>query len=328
VNLRRATVFIVISAGIVVAAWYYLGYQRNHPSTQDAYLGMHVTHIATQVSGSIKSVEVGSHQAVHQGDVLFTVDPAPFKLVARQAEARLQQAREALQASDAKVAAARTQVDAARAKLLEAENHSARIRDLVAKGYASKDDGDAIERSLKDARESLGAAKAELVAVEAARGASGDDNAAIKLARAALDQAHLDLQHCSVRAPADGVVGAVEIRPGGFVNEGRDLFALVETARVWVDANFKETDLAHIHPGQDAQVTIDLLPGKTFNGRVDSLSPASGTAFSLLPPENATGNWVKVTQRFPVRISILDPVAGMRLGASSEVTIDVSNTGS
>jgi membrane fusion protein (multidrug efflux system) len=161
-----------------------------------------------------------------------------------------------------------------------------------------------------------------LQAAQAERGAAGDANAPIKAAEAALAQARLDLQHTRVEAPADGVVGELSLRPGGFVNIGTPLFALVETAEVWVDANFKETDLPRIRPGQAAEVRIDLLPGRTFRGRVESLSPASGTAFALLPPENATGNWVKVTQRFPVRVRIMNPIPGLRVGASSEVTID------
>ena len=144
------------------------------------------------------------------------------------------------------------------------------------------------------------------------------------MAEAALGRARLDLKHTRIVAPSKGIIGDLQLRPGGFVTAGRALFALVETDEVWVDANFKETDLPRIRPGQPARVKVDLQPGATFRGEVESLSPASGTAFSLLPPENATGNWVKVTQRFPVRVRILEPVPNLRLGASSEVTVDTS----
>jgi membrane fusion protein (multidrug efflux system) len=146
------------------------------------------------------------------------------------------------------------------------------------------------------------------------------------MASDALNQAQLDLKYCRIYAPADGIVDEVSLRPGTFVSKGRDALALVENDEVWVDANFKETDLMRIQPGQSATVKVDLLPDKVFHGKVQSLSPASGTAFSLLPPENATGNWVKVTQRFPVRIRIIDPTPQLRLGASSEVSIDATDS--
>lgn len=323
-KLRRLLIILVIVAIGGAAAWYYYRYDQAHPSTADAYLSMHVARMAAQVSGPVATVPVHSHQPVSEGDLLFSIDPAAFELAVQQANARLQQARDAVSAANAQVAAAKAQVDAANATLQEVRHHSARVRELVAKGTASKDEGDAAERAFKDARDNLAAARAGLAAAEARRGTVGDDNASVKAAEAALGQAKLDLQHTRIVAPTDGVVGEVDLRPGSFVSAGSPVFALVETGEVWVDANFKETDLVHIRPGQAAKVTVDLLPGKTFEGRVESLSPASGTAFSLLPPENATGNWVKVTQRFPVRVRLLNPVSGLRVGASSEVTIDTA----
>ncbi|MCP5315640.1 MAG: HlyD family secretion protein [Chromatiaceae bacterium] len=320
-QLRRVMLAIGILAIGGAAAWYYDTYLRAHPSTADAYLGMHVVQIAPQVSGTVETVQVRSHQAVRRGDVLFELDARPFRLAANEADARLQQARDTLAAADAQVTAAQAQVDAAEAALHEVERHSARVGDLVAKGTASKDEGDTAQRALKSAHDNVATANAELTAAIARRGGRGEANAAIRAAEATLGQAKLDLQHTRILAPADGIVGDLTVRPGSFVNAGRPLFALVESDEVWVDANFKETDLVRIQPGQSASVTVDLLPGKTFEATVESLSPASGTAFSLLPPENATGNWVKVTQRFPVRLRILDPVAGLRLGGSSHVTI-------
>jgi len=162
------------------------------------------------------------------------------------------------------------------------------------------------------------------MAAKAARGALGTDNAAVKSAQSALEEARLDLQHTRITAPADGIVGDFDLRPGSYVGAGTALFALVESRDVWVDANFKETDLPRIRAGQPAAIWVDLLPGKEFKGEVEGLSPASGAAFSLLPAENATGNWVKVTQRFAVRIRVLDPVPELRVGASAEVRVDTT----
>jgi membrane fusion protein (multidrug efflux system) len=318
----RTTVIVLLLAAASVGAWRYYDYAARHPSTADAYVGMHLVRIAPQVSGPVLELPVRNHQSVAAGQLLLLIDPAPFKLAVQQAEARLQQAQDALGAAEAQVAAAKARVEAAQATWREAERHAERIQDLVSKGSASKDSGDAAERARLDARDTLTAVKAELAAAEARRGAAGDGNATVKAATAALAQARLDLSHTRISAPAAGFLGELDLRPGSYVAAGRDLFALVETGEVWLDANFKETDLTRIRSGQAAEVTVDLLPGQTFKGQVQSLSPASGNAFSLLPPENATGNWVKVTQRFPVRVRILDPAPGLRLGASGEVTID------
>ncbi len=323
-KIRRVLMLgLLILLGGVVSAYYY-EYQEAHPSTSDAYLGMYVVEIAPQVSGSIASVAVHSHQSVRAGELLLQIDPQPYQLAVDKARAVLQQARQSLAASEAQVSAARAQVNSAQANWEEVKRHSDRVLNLVAKGTLSRDEGDTASRLLKDARESLSAAQAELAAAKARRGAPGDDNAAVKAAQASLSQALLNLQYTRVVAPGDGILGAVNLRQGSFVDVGQSLFALVETHEVWVDANFKETDLLRIHPGQPARIQVDLKPDKTFKGRVESLSPASGSAFSLMPPENATGNWVKVTQRFPVRIRLLDPVPDLRLGASSEVSIDTT----
>jgi len=323
-NPRHLLIGIPLLAAVAGVAWWYYSFARPHPSTSDAYLGRHVVHIAAQVSGPIQAVRVRNNQEVKAGDLLLTIDPMPFELAVRQAEARLQQAEQDLDAADARVDAAEAQLAAARAKVDEAERHAKRISDLVAKGSASKDLGDSAEQAKLDAEGALNSAQAELMAAKAARGALGTDNAAVKVAQSALDRARLDLQHTRITAPADGIVGDFDLRPGSYVGAGSALFALVESQDVWVDANFKETDLPRIRAGQPAAIWVDLLPGKEFKGEVEGLSPASGAAFSLLPAENATGNWVKVTQRFAVRIRVLDPVPELRVGASAEVRVDTT----
>ena len=323
-QLRHALIGIPVIVALGGGGWWYISYTSAHPSTSDAYLGRHVVNIAAQVSGPIQSVLVHNNQAVKAGDLLLTIDPAPFTLAVHKAEAQLQQAKEGLAAADARVDAAQAQLASAAANAAEAERHAKRIADLVAKGSASKDLGDSAEQAKLDAQGALNNARAELAAATAARGAPGDDNAAVRSAQVALDQARLDLQHTRIVAPADGIVGNFDLRPGSFVESGSALFALVESRDVWVDANFKETDLPRIRPGQPATVTVDLLPGRTFRGEVEDLSPASGAAFALLPAENATGNWVKVTQRFTVRVRILDPVPALRVGASAEVRVDTT----
>jgi membrane fusion protein (multidrug efflux system) len=149
-------------------------------------------------------------------------------------------------------------------------------------------------------------------------------------AQAAVTKAKLDLDNATVKAPVAGIVGTVRIRPGSIVQAGASLFPLVDTGQWWVDANFKETELARIAVGQEATVTLDIDPSRVLKGKVESISPASSTAFSLLPAENASGNWVKVPQRFSVRISLDSPPADvpLRVGASTSVTVDTTSKGS
>ncbi len=179
--------------------------------------------------------------------------------------------------------------------------------------------------------DALKAAQARLTLAEQQTKAGGPQAAAAKAnadqAQAAVNGAKLQLEHATLKAPVDGLIGKVRIRPGAIARAGIGLFPLVETSHWWVDANFKETDLKRIVPGQPATVTLDLYPSRSFKGRVELVSPASGAAFSLLPPENASGNWVKVTQRFPVRVSIDNPSDGppLRVGASASVTVDTTS---
>jgi membrane fusion protein (multidrug efflux system) len=263
VKLRHVLIGIPVIAAVAAGGWWYYQYSSVHPSTSDAYLGRHVVHIAAQVSGPIQSVLVHNNQAVKSGDLMLTIDPAPFELAVDRAEAQLQQAKEALAAADARVNAAQAQVASAKANADEAERHAHRIETLVAKGSASKDMGDTAQQDKLDAQAALNSAESDLVAAKAARGALGDDNASIKAAKAALGQAQLDLKHTRIVAPADGIVGDFDLRPGSYLSAGNPLFALVESRDPWVDANFKETDLTRIRPGQPASISVDLLPGRT-----------------------------------------------------------------
>jgi membrane fusion protein (multidrug efflux system) len=164
-----------------------------------------------------------------------------------------------------------------------------------------------------------------LRAAEAGRGEAGDDNAKVREALARLDQARLDLEHTRVPAPDDGFVTSLSLRPGTMVGANQPLFAFVSAHEWWLDANFKETQLERLRPRQKADIEVDMYPHHVFHGVVDSISRGSGTAFSLLPAQNATGNWVKVTQRVPVKILVTDadPALPLRIGTSGTVTVDV-----
>lgn len=210
-----------------------------------------------------------------------------------------------------------------------AEALAARDAALVVRGFLSPQAGETAASEAAATRESLHAAQARIRQTEAAAGAPGDANAGVRAAEAALAQARLDLSHTVVRAPADGRIAQLSLRPGAMVAAGQPQFALVGDQTYWVDANFKETDLARIRPGQPAQVVLDMQPGRTLHGTVASIGAGTGSAFSLLPPENATGNWVKVTQRVPVRVRLNDVDTRMppAIGASATVTVDIADGG-
>jgi membrane fusion protein (multidrug efflux system) len=209
------------------------------------------------------------------------------------------------------------------------------ITEVNAKEFTHVKSGDVLARLDPAPFEAaLKAAEARVtLAKQQATGAAAQSPAAkanIEQAQAGVDQARFELDHATIKAPVDGIIGKVRARAGSIARAGVSLFPLVDTSQWWVDANFKETDLARIEPGQKATIDIDLFPSHEFAGVVESVSPASGSAFSLLPSENSTGSWVKTTQRFPVRVSLAlkpdDPE--MRIGASATVTVDTTDKGS
>jgi membrane fusion protein (multidrug efflux system) len=324
--LRR----FVVLAVLLAAAWggfEYWHYRSLHPQTSDAYLNAHVVRIAPQIAGQVLRVLVSDQQHVGKGQLLLEIDPAPFEIAVEQAEAQLNLAKQDVAAAEAAVEAAHAEVTRQEVTLKNVTKNTTRTLALVTKGTLPKARGDDARAALKEAQAALTASKADLQRALSERGTEGQQNARVRAAAAAVAKARLNLSYTKVSAPAAGIVGEIGIRPGASVDTRQALFPLVEDNSFWVDANYKETDLERIKPGETATISVDTYSDKTFRGTVLSVSPASGAAFSLLPPENATGNWVKVTQRFPVRVSILDadPSHPLRKGASCAVTIDTTS---
>jgi len=323
-NRPRLTIIAIAIVVIVLVTGWYLWQRTFYPATDDAYLNANVVRIAAQVGGPVSRVAVSDHQAVQAGDLLFEIDPAPYDIALQQAEAQLAQTGSDISAATAAVQSAREQVTQAQTAYDEAVKNAQRVLSLAGNGAVSKADSEHATAQRDSTSAALKAAKSALQEAMDRRGKTGAGNAQTRIAQARVAQARLDLSYTRVVAPVAGIVANLDLRPGSTVAAGQTLFALVDTHEWWVDANFKETDLHRIHPGQPAKITLDMYPGVTFRGEVESLSPASGAAFSLLPPENATGNWVKVTQRFPVRVRLIDPepALSLHIGASSSVTID------
>lgn len=317
------TLLTVILLGLCYG--YYV-YSKAHPSTDNAYVQANTVYIAAQVSGPIVNLNVANHQQVVKDTVLFTIAPKPFELEVIKAQAQLQLMQQQLAANEAAVATAAAVVKQRISEYELGQKNSQRMLTLVKLGQLSKAAGDDIKGKLAVAKAALTAAHAQNEQAKQQRGEIGKNNAQLQAAQAALQQAQLNLQHTRVLAPAAGVINNLTSRVGSMVSAGAPLFALIEENQWWVDANFKETDIQRIKAGQLAHIELDSYPGKKFQGTVAAISAGSGAAFAILPPENATGNWVKVTQRFPIKILINhpDPLYPLRIGASCEVTIDTT----
>ncbi|EHK8984066.1 HlyD family secretion protein [Vibrio vulnificus] len=313
-----------IASGAMYLSWQY---SDSHPSTEDAYVRAKILSVAPQVQGQVVTVEAKDFQAVNKGDLLLKIDARPYLLAVKQAKAAYQLAIQQHDVADKQVTEAVAGLDAARSNLTEAQLEYKRIDSLVARKLASAQDLDTAKNKLANAQASLEQARASVEKAIANRGEEGAEAAVVQQAAAQLAQAELNLSYTDITSPVDGIAGEINTHVGSVVSVGQTLFPVIIKDSYWVRANFKETDLTHIKPGMEAEVVIDMYPDRVWKATVEELSPASGTSFSLMPPENATGNWVKIKQRFPVRLALNVPkdAPQLRVGASTEVTVDLQS---
>lgn len=306
--------------------WYWL-HSRTYESTDNAYVNAHVVHVAAQVSGQAVAVLPQDNQLVEQGATLLRIDPEPFRIAVQRAQAQLDKARFQVKRSGATLRDVEALLRQREAELRNAQSNSERSQNLFARNLVSKEQAEATETQLQIAQAALESAQARLAAERANLGSAGEENESVREALAALEQAQLDLRNCEIKAPVAGYVTNLTVRAGDLISRNQSLFALIDASEFWLDANFKETQLAHISPGHEVDIRIDMYPDKVFRGVVDSISGGSGTAFSLLPAQNATGNWVKIAQRVPVKIKVLDPDPKfpLRIGTSGSVRVRVQS---
>jgi membrane fusion protein (multidrug efflux system) len=326
-TLWRWIALLVLLAVTIGGVLLYWRHTELYPSTDNAYTGANVVRVAAQINGVVMDVYVRDDDKVASGDPLFDLEPALYEAALRNARAQF----------DAASAAAGTAADALKAAADKLETARAGLEDAIGKYRQAKDaqkpgepTSDGLTAALKgwhDALQAFDGAESEYQKAQDAKLTITTPTTQLRAAAAGLDKATHDLVQTHVVAPASGWVTNASLRPGAIVQAGTPVFALVEEGHWWVDANFKETDLGRIKPGQPAAIRLDMYPGLSLDGVVESISAGSGATFSVLPPENATGNWVKVTQRFPVRIKITrapDPDKPLRVGASAMVSIDTT----
>jgi membrane fusion protein (multidrug efflux system) len=316
-----AAIILVAAIGFGVHYW---RLSERYVSTDNAYVNANRIEIAAQVSGPVTAVYVRDQQAVTAGSVLFEIDPQPYRLAFDAAEAQLELAYQTTTQDRAAVAAAQALVAQRSAELKNAQSTEKRAMELTAQRLISKQSAETSQTEAQTAAAAVRAAQANLEQAQGALGKAGAQNAAVRAAAAKLAQANLDLKHTRVTAPATGYIANFDLRPGSMVQNGVPIFTVIGDTEYWVDANFKETELRRIQPGQKAKVVVDMYRDHEFSGEVQSLSGGSGQAFSLLPAQNATGNWVKVTQRVPVRVRVLNPDGKfpLRIGTTATVTVD------
>jgi membrane fusion protein (multidrug efflux system) len=326
-RLRLPLMLLGPAVVAILAGWWYVTSGR-YVSTDDAYIQVARTMISADIAGRVMAVEIHDNERVAKGQVLYRLDPASYQAAYNDAKAQL--------------GIARLQVDALKAtyQLKVADNKGAqetldysqreydRQKKALGSGVASQQQFDQASNALEVARQKVASSQHDIGNVLAQLGGNPelavDEHPMVQRAQAVLDGRAIDLKDTVIRAPENGTVTKVEqLQVGDYITAATPVFSLMSD-RMWVEANFKETELTYMRPGQEATVEVDTYPGVEFPAKVSSLAPGTGLTFSLLPPENATGNWVKVVQRLPVRLALdnVDPETPLHAGLSVTVEVD------
>jgi len=301
-SLKTVLMLIVPAILIAIGAYYWLT-SGSSVSTDDAQVKQDIVSVSPQVNGQVVEVHVRNGARVKRGDLLFRIDPQPYQVALEQAEAALANARLQTQVLRTTAAGTGGDITGAQANLAIKRNALGRQQALLRQGFTTRSDYEDALNEVRSAETQLADARARAANASAAV-APGGDQPQIAQAQAAVDKARLDLSRTSVRAPMDGVVeNADNLQIGQMAVTGVGMLSLVHSKSAWVEANFKEKDVGRMVPGQHATIEVDAYSGKKFDGHVESVGAGTGSEFSLLPAQNANGNWVKVTQRVPVRIA-------------------------
>ena len=326
--LPRLVLLVVVPLLAIAGAGYWWLSGGRYIVTENAYVKAHIVHIASEVSGAIRRVPVHDHAAVAAGDILLTLETRPFRLALDSAEAELDTARAHVETLRGTWREAVSELANAEARAAYAQRQWQRQEELATKGILSASKRDESQDEARTAADRAVSVRAKLRRILTALNGDpelpADEHPLVREKAAARERAALDLARTTILAPVDGTVVNMRLQRGEQVKAATPLFALVASNRPWVEANFKETELTHVRVGQKARIVLDTYPDASWEAVVESVSPATGAEFAILPPQNASGNWVKVVQRLPVKLRLLphEGEPSLRAGMTATVSID------
>ena len=323
-NQKKKKAFLIVGVVVLVgliAGYFYSGYRRTHVSTDDAFIDGNIHTIAAKINGTVKEISVTDNQPVNKGDLLLEIDHAVYSARLREASSSVGAEKAKLDEAETRIAAARANLELQRANLKLAEIEKTRSENLYQKEVLPRDRYDRAMTAYEVAVAKVKAAEEQLRSAESQK---LTQVSTIKQKEATATLAELNYQYTKIYAPVDGYVTKKSAQIGNQIQPGQPLMAVVGLNDIWVTANFKETQMENIRPGQSVKIEVDSYPGKVFRGKVDSIMAGTGVTFSLFPAENATGNYVKVVQRIPVKIVFeegTDKDHILRIGMSAVPTV-------
>ena len=324
--LRTVLLVVVPLAAVVVGVYIYAESGR-YVTTENAYIKSNIVAISSDVSGRVEWVGVDDNTLVRKGQILFRLDQQPFKIALDRSEAELELVRTQVELLRADYHEAVAQVAAEEEKVTFLTRQLARQQTLKERKLASEQAYDVAAHELSLAKRQVRVLRQRVQRTLQSLGGNPDIevevHARFARARAERDHAAIALADTSIEAPVDGTVSNMKLQAGEYVEEGHAVFTIIENGKVWVEANLKETQLTHVLEGQSASIAVDAYPGVEWPATVDAIAPATGAEFSVLPPQNATGNWVKVVQRIPVLLDVEQPPKGHPLRAGMTVTVAI-----
>ena len=326
-TLKRTVFLIVIPLLAICVGLYLYAAGGRYVTTDNAYVKANVIIISPEVSGRVTSVLVVDNQAVEANDILLQLDSSPLEITLNRARAQMAVIRTELESLRADYGETVVQEQLAKDKVRYLDRRYKRQRKLLKQGLSSEEKHDEAKHDLQVARREVEIIEQRVQRVLAQLAGNErlpvDQHPRYLTAQTTYDQAAVDLKATTIRAPASGIVSNMKLQVGEYAQAGKPVFSLIQNQPIWVEANLKETQLTHIQPGQQATIVVDAYPDKIWESVVSSIAPATGAEFSILPPQNASGNWVKVVQRIPIKLVITDQAGGPQLRAGMTVSVRI-----
>lgn len=326
-RLKRTFFLIVIPLAAICVALYLYAAGGRYVSTNNAYVKANIIIISTEVSGRVTSMLVADNQGVEANDILLQLDSSPLEIALNRARAQMAVIRTELESLRADYGETVVQAQLSEDKVRYLDRRYKRQRKLLKQGLSSEEKHDEAGHDLQVARREVKIIEKRVQRVLAQLAGNKllpvDQHPRYLAAQTTYDQAAIDLKAATIRAPASGVVSNMKLQVGEFAQAGKPIFTLIENQPIWIEANLKETELTHILPGQQATIVADAYPDKIWESVISSIAPATGAEFSILPPQNASGNWVKVVQRIPINLAITNQAGDPQLRAGMTVLVRI-----